>query len=221
MKTQSHLKRKLTEIAESLTGFIFTNRIYLLIGCAALIVGITAGCFTFTFSDANSSESLRAYMDNFFSAYPLLSAAESEIFKLSLLETAKTALILWLSGLHPILMPLGYLRLLTKGLGLGFTLTFLISHYGGRGLAFGIISILPQNIIAIPAMLLYAAFCASFSVNVRKLKQSGSYYKNLRTLYAKNLYALILFCAALFITVLIDSYIAPTLIKPFCSFFAI
>ena len=32
MKTQSHLKRKLTEIAGSLTGFIFANRIYLLIG---------------------------------------------------------------------------------------------------------------------------------------------------------------------------------------------
>ncbi|WP_169081877.1 stage II sporulation protein M [Paenibacillus sp. PL91] len=124
---------------------------------------------------------------------------------------SKWLLVLWLLGITVVGIP-GVLALnFLKGALVGFSVGTLINQYAWKGVLFSLVSIAPQNIIAVPAMIITSAAAISFSLFViknRLLRQTGELAPQLGSFTSTAMLMLILFAGA----ALFEAYISPTLI---------
>lgn len=82
------------------------------------------------------------------------------------MNQVRTALAIWFLGLTIIGFPLILAVLFYRGFSLGFTVGFLIHQKAGAGVLISILSLLPQNLIYIPAMLMWAVISLNFSIHI-------------------------------------------------------
>lgn len=124
---------------------------------------------------------------------------------------SKWLLVLWLLGITVVGIP-GVLALnFLKGALVGFSVGTLINQYAWKGVLFSLVSIAPQNIIAVPAMIITSAAAISFSLFViknRLLRQTAELAPQLGSFTSTAMLMLILFAGA----ALFEAYISPTLI---------
>jgi stage II sporulation protein M len=124
---------------------------------------------------------------------------------------SKWLLVLWLLGITVVGIP-GVLALnFLKGALVGFSVGTLINQYAWKGVLFSLVSIAPQNIIAVPAMIITSAAAISFSIFViknRLLRQTGELAPQLGSFTSTAMLMLILFAGA----ALFEAYISPSLI---------
>ena len=95
-----------------------------------------------------------------------------------------------------------------KGALVGFSVGTLINQYAWKGVLFSLVSIAPQNIIAVPAMIITSAAAISFSMFViknRLLRQKGELAPQLGSFTSTAMLMLILFAGA----ALFEAYISP------------
>jgi len=124
----------------------------------------------------------------------------------------KWLLLLWLLGITVVGIP-GVLALnFLKGALIGFSFGTLINEYAWKGVWFALLSIAPQNAIAVPAMIMTSAAAISFSLYVvknRLLQQQGALMPQLISFSSTTMFMLLMFaCAALF-----EAYVSPVIIK--------
>ncbi len=82
----------------------------------------------------------------------------------ALLSHSKTLVIVWLLGITVLGLP-GVLALaFTRGFVAGFAAAFLAGQSGWRGIVFSLAAMLPQNLLAWPALLMAGALSLSFGV---------------------------------------------------------
>lgn len=123
----------------------------------------------------------------------------------------KWMLLLWLLGITVVGIP-GVLALnFLKGALVGFSIGTLINQYAWKGVLFSLVSIAPQNIIAIPAMIVTSVAALTFSIYVvknRLLQQKGTLAPELAGFTSTTLLmVLVLAGASLF-----EAYVSPTII---------
>jgi stage II sporulation protein M len=70
---------------------------------------------------------------------------------------------IWLLGLSIIGLPVILIMLFMKGVFLGFTVGFLVHQMGWNGFLFAFVSIMPQNVVIVPLILLMSVLSISFS----------------------------------------------------------
>lgn len=93
-------------------------------------------------------------------------AIASEMFRESYFSQLKYIGFIWLLGISIIGLPLIFILLFLKGVVVGFTVGFLVSQHGWNGLLLAFVSVLPQNLIIIPAFLVMTTVAASFSLRM-------------------------------------------------------
>lgn len=124
----------------------------------------------------------------------------------------KWLLLLWLLGITVVGIP-GVLALnFLKGALVGFSVGTLINQYAWKGVLFSLVSIAPQNIIAVPAMVITSAAAISFSLFViknRLLMQKGELAPQLGSFTSTAMLMLFFFAGA----ALFEAYISPSLIS--------
>ena len=211
MKTNHLLKNFQTELKRNHNQYLLVT--------LALFIGIFLGSMTAVVMKEANAEILHQYIDQFFSAYSLQSVAKSEVFKLSLTGNIKTALIIWVSSFSVFLIPVSIVHMSSKGFSIGFSIAFLIKQFGFRGLLFGVISILPNNLILLPAVIIYTVFSINFALELRRQKQWSGPNKMKRQMYFGSLSALLIFTLVIVLCSLLEGFILPTLIRPLCSLF--
>ncbi|MDQ8735528.1 stage II sporulation protein M [Paenibacillus sp. LHD-38] len=125
---------------------------------------------------------------------------------------SKWLLLLWLLGITVVGIP-GVLALnFLKGALVGFSVGTLINQYAWKGVLFSLVSIAPQNMIAVPAMVIMSAAAISFSMFViknRLLMQKGELAPQLGSFTSTAILMLIFFAGA----ALFEAYISPALIS--------
>lgn len=87
-----------------------------------------------------------------------------EVFHRSAAFNLKTALVIWLLGMSTAGIPLIMTVLFVRGFVVGFTVGFLFYHAGGGGLAFVLASIMPANLVAVPALLAMGTVACAFAL---------------------------------------------------------
>lgn len=87
-----------------------------------------------------------------------------EVFRRSAVFNLKTALALWLMGMSTAGIPMIMAVLFARGFIVGFTVGFLVYQGGGSGLAFALASILPANLVAVPALVALGAVACAFTL---------------------------------------------------------
>ncbi len=182
------------------------------------ILGIILGTAAAVASDDKSQ--IRDYFDLFLSAYPLQGAAQSEIFKLSLLNYLQLALMIWVSGWYLWLLPLGILQVAAKGFRTGFTISCLLQCYQFRGALLAFLSLLPQNLIFLPALCFFTVYQFQFLSDRRYLAANAGQTVFKKQVYRKNAVFFACFMLLLIVCALTEGYVIPTLLHPLCGFFA-
>jgi stage II sporulation protein M len=92
----------------------------------------------------------------------------------------KWILLIWLFGLSIIGLPLILILDFLKGVLIGFTVGYLIGQLSWKGMLFAFVSVAPQNLIIIPALLICSVSAIAFSIYMIKnrfIQRKGGIYQ--------------------------------------------
>ncbi len=129
----------------------------------------------------------------------------------------KLVLLMWFLGMTVIGIPLILLVIFLRGVVLGFTVGFLIQEKALAGVLLTLLSILPQNIIYVPVLLLSAVGAVSFSLNLIRGKFSRSLHLSQYFIGYSVGYMLALLIVSL--GGLVEAYISPAFIRLIAVYF--
>lgn len=188
------------------------NKFFYLMVFIFFCVGIALGTYIVKYMNANDVNDLTSY----FSTFTESIVKESVNTKLLLLNVLKKNLIL-----ITIIIALSFtifgtpailLVDLVKGFTLGYTFSFLISTFEGKGLWLALASIIPQNIIYIPCFIALSIIGIEFSST--KLKEKFFNKGKVNTIVERELILKIgVFACVFIIGTFIEAYICPNIIK--------
>ncbi|MGE5560083.1 MAG: stage II sporulation protein M [Chloroflexota bacterium] len=128
----------------------------------------------------------------------------------------KTAGFIWLLGLTVIGLPAVALVVFTRGFVIGFTVGFLAEQLGYKGVLFALFSVLPQNLLAVPAILVVGASALSFSLLLVGARMQRRRFQFLEE-FAGYTAIVAVACVALAGAGLVEAFIAPVFIRLFAG----
>ncbi|TYP54258.1 stage II sporulation protein M [Thermosediminibacter litoriperuensis] len=200
-----------------LADYMKRNLGYYFILSFILVAGVIAGSVSVKLLSDPQKQELLNYIELFFTNVQNVNIDSSTVFYASVLNNLKTALVICLAGLLVISFPVILIVIFFRGYILGFTVGFLVVEFGIKGSIFALLSILPQNIIIIPAIISIGVTGMYFAVTViknrRRMHQDG-YFSMLLSYMLSNLF----FCFFLILAGLIEGYISPLFIKLITSY---
>ena len=143
-------------------------------------IGVTFGALAIKTLDGEQKAELFSHLELFIQGIDLTIVSESNLpLQQSLQGNIKTMGLIWLLGLLVLGLPLVLLMLFTKGFALGFTVGFLVQELGYKGIIFSVASVLPPNILLIPALIMMCVAAISFSLLIIRsrlaLRKRGLY----------------------------------------------
>lgn len=129
------------------------------------------------------------------------------IFFSAFLYQAKSVFAVWFLGLTVIGLPLILAVVFLRGFALGFTVGFLLQEKAGAGIMITAMSILPQNIVYIPFLIIWAVIAINFSVFIVKGKKS-EFFSLGRAFIVYSIWMLI-FMSIFLAGAFIEAYLSP------------
>ena len=150
-------------LRQRLKQHIRNNRWQYLVISLVFFIGLGMG----TQKVAGLEGGVRDYLGEMIDNY-LQEGQEAPIYGVSIFLAAaatqgKTVLAIWFLGLTIIGVPLILAVVFLRGYALGFTIGFLVHQKGGAGIIMSVLSILPQNIVYIPFLIIWSVIAVNFS----------------------------------------------------------
>jgi len=114
----------------------------------------------------------------------------------------------WLAGLSVLGFTGALIVLFIRGFSIGFTVAFFVRQMGGAGAVLAVSSVLPHNLVAVPALLAACATSTSFAWTVVKKNLLGMDADVARALTG-SVASLILSAVALVFAAFLQVYVSP------------
>lgn len=188
------------------------KKAYFFIVLIMFCLGISFGLYTVKYMGASDRNDLT----NYFFSFTNNVENESIDYGRLLFEVIKKNIIIiipiFVLGLTFFGAPIILILDLVKGYTLGYTFSFVVTTFEGKGLGLALVSIIPQNILYIPCFI--ALSVISLSMSTEKFK--NRYFKtgNIKSLFFTDfLNKLVMIIVLLSIGILVETYISPSLIK--------
>lgn len=134
------------------------------------------------------------------------------VFQASLGQYLKYIGFMWILGLSIIGLPIILIMVFLKGLVVGFTVGFLVNQWHWKGLYVASLSVLPQNLFAIPAFIIVGTAGISFSLRLirsRFNRRGESVYHHFLSYSALVFLMGLLLCVAS----LFEAFISPVIMR--------
>ncbi len=130
-------------------------------------MGVIFGAILVHSLSLSQKEDLYQHLNQFFTLLSNGNQVNPDVsFQHSFGEYLKYVGFMWILGLSIIGLPLILILLFLKGLVVGFTIGFLVNQMKWEGLYFALVSVVPQNILVIPAMIIVGVAGISFSIRL-------------------------------------------------------
>lgn len=176
------------------------------------IIGIVIGAMAVkTLPDEQKTE-LIGYLQVFFQGLTGQQEGISDTHSLLtsvMFNNIKMIGIMWLLGFTIVGIPFVLFLVCLRGFVIGFTVGFLVNEYIMKGLLFALVSVLPHNFLAVPAILATGVAATSFSLMlVRRKNKENLFYNSI----SYSVFCLIMLVLMLGAT-LIEVYISPVFMK--------
>lgn len=196
-----------------LTKHIAENIWLYVISAACMVVGIIIGIYTVKYLGKFSQSDLQSYLNSFSQNFNIGKVSYKELFFESIKNNIPFILFMWFLGLTMIGIPLVLIVDLVKGFTLGFSISFIISNMGSKGLGIIFLGLIPQNLFYIPCYIVASVLAIEFSLTIIT--------DRLNKRWANNLWGSVLSysCLYLFIMVImvagffVEAYLTPNLVK--------
>lgn len=188
------------------------KKAYFFIVLIMFCLGISFGLYTVKYMGASDRNDLT----NYFFSFTNNVGNEPINYGRLLLEVIKKNIIIlipiFVLGLTFFGAPIILILDLLKGFTLGYTFSFMVTTFEGKGLGLALVSIIPQNIIYIPCFI--ALSVISLSMSTEKFKSRYFKYGNTKTSFVGDVLNKLVIIIILFsIGILIETYISPSIIK--------
>lgn len=152
---------------EHLTLYVFVGVIF--------ITGVVFGAVMVNALSLEQKQEMTRHLSHFFTSVNsgALEGGEQLTFKQSFTMHLKWIVIIWFLGLSVIGLPLILILDFIKGVLIGFTVGYLAGQLSWKGLLFAFVSVVPQNLIIIPVLLICSVTAVSFSIYMVKSRLFG------------------------------------------------
>jgi stage II sporulation protein M len=158
---------------EHLSLYVFVGVIFL--------TGVVFGTVMSGALSVEQKQEIMRFVSNFFSSVEQGDLTDIRAtFLQSFTLHMKWILIIWVLGMSVIGLPLILILDFLKGVLIGFSVSYLVGQFAWKGFLFALVSIAPQNLIVIPALLVCSVTAISFSIHLvkhRLLARNGSFYE--------------------------------------------
>ncbi|WP_159882258.1 stage II sporulation protein M [Paenibacillus puerhi] len=143
--------------------------LYIFIG-VIFVTGVIFGAVMVSALSLEQKQEMTRYLSNFFSIVNQgeLNGDATASFRDTLALHMKWVLIIWLLGMSVIGLPFILILDFLKGVLVGFTVGYMAGTLSWKGLLFALVSVVPQNLIVIPVILVCSATAVSFSIHLVK-----------------------------------------------------
>ena len=124
----------------------------------------------------------------------------------------KWVALIWVLGLSMIGLPFILLLDFLKGVLIGFSVGYLVSMLSWKGMLFALVSVAPQNLVVIPALVICSVSAVSFSLHLiknRLLQKRGTIYPQ----FIRYCTVTLCMAALLFGVSLFEAYVSPAMIR--------
>jgi len=149
-----------------LSGYLRRNALLYLVVLGLLVGGVCLGATAVKVLDREEKADLVRYLATFLRGLSdgKLRSEPSVALRAACLQNLKTVGFLWGLGLTVVGIPAVAAVVFLRGLAVGFTVAFLVDEMGQAGLLLAAGAVLPQNLLALPALVLIAVSSLSFSL---------------------------------------------------------
>ncbi|GAB6098990.1 stage II sporulation protein M [Halanaerocella petrolearia] len=203
-------------------NYYLRNHLFLLmivLGC--FVLGIVAGSIAVNNLDYQQKEELVNYLNQFtVQINKLVTTQQNVLVQKLIISNLKFILMLWFLGLTVVGSIVAPVIIALRGFILGFTISFLIKELFLKGFLLAAISILPQNLIIVPSLLLGCLFTLIYASLIGKnwffnLPRLNYSFGQILVRYSALMLGL---AGLLFVASLIEAYVTPNLVKFIANF---
>ncbi len=197
--------------------YVRTNLVVFLLILVIFAAGIISGALGIKSLSEKQQWDLLSYVD-----LVLQGSGDWQVDNLGLARQAvwsnvKLIALMWFLGLTVLGIPVILVIVFMRGAVLGFTVGFLVREKAFTGVLLTFLTILPQNLLFIPALLLAAIGSVSFSLNLVRGKFARSLALSQYFLGYTALFGVIFLAAS--IGGLVEAYVSPAFIKLIALYF--
>jgi stage II sporulation protein M len=176
------------------------------------LLGISAGVFTELMLTSTEKEGIISYLDKYFLLTNPSDLPFSEIFMKSAGNNLGLLFIIILAGITAIGFPVVLAALIYKGMALGFSAALLIDSMSFKGVAIVFTSMIPQNLIIIPAILLAGVAALNIAFHTISNRRFGI-KKSLAESSGSYLFINAILAAVILAGCFIESFLSPLLTR--------
>ncbi|NLO22099.1 MAG: stage II sporulation protein M [Syntrophomonadaceae bacterium] len=198
------------ELKHRIRQHLKDNSLQYMLVMGIFIFGLMLGFLNVKGLDNEVEQSLLKLLDDY-----LRGGLEGELFGKNILtaafiKQAETLLSIWLLGLTVIGLPLILVVIFLRAFSLGFTLGFLFQQKAGTGVLLCLVSVLPQNLLYIPGLIIAAVVAINFSLFIVKSRNNGTNKLGIALLAYSTVMLLLLLVFGL--GALIEAFFSPWLL---------
>ena len=174
--------------------------------------GLSSGVFVELFMGQDSTNQIADYLTSNLLSGSVSGASLPSVFLRSAANNFGLLLVILLAGITVVGFPAALLAVAYKGMALGFSSALLIDSMGGKGAVVILLSMVPQNLLLMPALLIAAVAAVNLSAQVFSGRQKGI-KKSLGFSAGPYLSIFAVLAAAVLAGCLIEAFIAPVLLQ--------
>ncbi|SDW55388.1 stage II sporulation protein M [Marininema mesophilum] len=177
------------------------------------MMGVIFGAVIVNTMSPVQKENLLGYLGHFFQGMKTDSVADPRTaFQHSMGEHFKTIGLIWLLGVSVVGMPLILLLVFFKGIVIGFTVGFLVNQLSWKGLGFAFASVVPHNLLVVPALLVVSVSGIAFSILLAKnrlIQRRGPIYPQ----FLSYSVLVTIMAGVMVVASLFEAYVSPVLMR--------
>lgn len=183
------------------------------ISLLCLFTGIVLGIYSVRYMGEFEKSDLVNYLKNFTTTIDSGSVNYKSILFQTLKNNIPVILAVWFLGLTMIGIPIILIIDIIKGFTIGFSISFIISEMGIKGIWISLLGVLPQNIIYIPCIILSSVFAMEFSLMIFKDRSKVQWKSHILVSITSYSISFLVVAMIMCIGFFMEAYLTPNMIK--------
>ncbi|OKO90507.1 stage II sporulation protein M [Geobacillus proteiniphilus] len=178
------------------------------------LMGVIFGAIVVNSLGFSQKQDLYYYLTQFFGQVSKDNIASAhDMFWQSYMHNVKYTALMWVLGISVIGLPIILVLLFFKGVVVGFTVGFLVNQMGWRGFLLSFVSIMPQNLVAIPLMIVMGVISISFSLHMVRNQFMKRPHGSMFPMVMRYAAAMVAVALGLLLSSAVEAYLSPALMK--------
>lgn len=183
------------------------------ISLLCVFTGIVMGIYSVRYMGGFEKSDLVSYFNNFTTTVNSGSVNYKSILLQTLKNNVPVILAVWFLGLTMIGIPIILIIDVIKGFTIGFSISFIISQMGIKGVWISLLGVLPQNMIYIPCIIFFSVLAMEFSLMIFKDRSRIQWKSHILVSITSYSISFLMVAMVMCIGFFMETYLTPAMIK--------